>query len=170
MLNIDVEQNLGIENVNNMQKHFAADKESALVTEMFDIFICMYTTSVFGDCFDTDISVSFSFCTLHIVSLHFCTSVLAGRYCLVTFIRCIQQLQIINVKAKAKDLFSSDKAKVKDAQPKSESLCRCSANLCTLCQRISLTDTGTATFSAILHKNDAANNKQYIILATSFIL
>ena len=46
-------------------------------------------------------------------------------------------------------------AKAKDKDMQRESLCRCSAKLCTIYQRIRLT--GTPTFGAIPHKNDAAN-------------
>jgi len=46
-------------------------------------------------------------------------------------------------------LLIKDKTKVNDIQCKAESLCKCSANLCTVHQRVRLTD--TTTVNAILY-------------------
>jgi len=42
--------------VTKMRKHFVADTESALISDLFDIFVRIVHNAHFGGCFDTDVN------------------------------------------------------------------------------------------------------------------
>ena len=151
MLKIDVEQNAGMEITNSQQcvkckikcaNILQLTKESVLVNDWFDIFICIIH------------NVFLAIILIQMLLSHFISHFTHYPFALLYFSVSWSVLHLWTLMhptaANYRCQGCQSQGQGCTVQRKSKSLCRCSGNLCTLYQRMSLTDTTIS--NVIVHK------------------